>query len=153
MTALLLGLLGVLLLAGAETKRKKPARPPGPEVPIGPEAQLFEQLAEGLAYRREVAVELIRSLLYRVAGPVEAANTLLVVPTAGNAPTPLEHGGAYYVVEALHDQGFIIWVPLGFHWPQAAAIGQFVLYLPPGEPPPPDYVILILPEEEWPRFG
>lgn len=142
---LLLG-FGLILL----TRQKTPAPPPvGPEVPIGPDAENFEQLQAGLAYQKPFADELIRAMVYRTAQPIAQPNTLLVLPAGG--PAGVE-GGAYWVLEALHDQGFVLWAPLHFHWPQSAQTGVFVLYLPPNVAAPPDYAILSLPDDPWPRL-
>ena len=150
MTALLV-LMGVLLIASGAAKKKteRGRPPPGPEVPIGPGSDKFEDIGGFLAYKRAVAVELIASLYYRVATPTAEPNIILVSPGDGRVVGPLEFG-AYYGLQALHDQGNVLWVPLTFHWPQAAQMGQFVIFLPPGETPPPDYAILILPDEPWP---
>ncbi len=152
MTALLI-LMGVLLIASGAGKKKTTTErgrpPPGPEVPIGPGSEKFEDIGGFLAYKRAEAINLIASLYYRVATPTEEPNMVVVTPGDGRVMGPLEFG-AYYGLQALHDQGNTLWVPLSFHWPETAMIGQFVIYLPPGEAPPPDYAILILADEPWP---
>lgn len=158
MTALLLFLGAALLLASTE-KKKKPLRPPpGREIPIGPGSEKFESIgSEGLmAYKRSEAVKLIRALLYRLAVPTEADNVIVVMPGPGGAVGPTEWG-AYYGLESLHDQGYGLWVPITFHWPEAATTGQLVVFLPPGEAPPVDseipYALLIMPDEAWPSLA
>jgi hypothetical protein len=145
----LLFFVGALLIASEVSKKKKPGRAPSGEIPIGPGAEMFESIGGYLAYKPEVATKLIQSLIYRIATPIDQPNVILVQPGAGRPMGPLEWG-AYYGLQALHDEGNALWVPLTFHWPEAAQTGQFVVFLPPGEAPPDEYAILILPDEPWP---
>ena len=149
MTPLLI-LLGLSALFLASDKRRR--GPSSPEIPIGPGAEHFESIGGRLAYKRSVARSLIQALLYRAATPSAEPNVMILYPTTGAAVGP-DAWGAYYGFEALHDQGFALWVPLHFHWPQSQQAAQFVLYLPPDEPPPDDYALLIAPEELWPALG
>ncbi len=149
MTALLL-LVGLLLVASGTKKKLRP--PPGPEIPTGPGAENFDSIGEHLAYKPKVANRLIQALLFSLAIPTDQPNVLLVLPGPNGAVGPTEWG-AYYGLKLLHDEGNAIWVPLSFHWPDAARTGRFVIFLPPAEKPPQDYALLKMPDEPWPALA
>lgn len=148
MTILLLAALGLFAVTAARR-----ARPSGPEQPIGPGAEHFESTPNGeLRYTRSMARQLIRGLVGEIASDAGAPNTLLLQRSPAG-PVGLADGGAYWVLEQLHDGGYALWVPTTFHYPQQREIGTFVVYLPPGEPAPsPDYALLITPAEAWPTL-
>lgn len=142
--------LGMLLLLAKGGRSGRPAT--SGEVPIGPDADKFEVLQGGiLAYKRAVAIELIRGLRAQVVSPTPQDNVLVVLPGPGGDVGPDAYG-AYWGLQAVHDQGYALYVPLSFHYPQARTTGQFVVYLPEGEAPPPDYALLIAPGEVWPTL-
>ena len=145
---LLLGLLGLLVVA-SDDKKKPSSRTPSPEVPIGPDADKYEAVGGELAYRPEIAIPLIQTLLFRYVAPTEQPNVFIVLP-GGGQQIGAAQGGAYWGLEHLHDDGYVLWVPLGFHRPEHAATGQFVVALPVGDKPPEGYAALIMPDEPWP---
>lgn len=146
LTLALLG-FGLLLAVGASRTRG------GPEQPIGPGSEAFETLDNGdLAYRRGMAVQLIRGLIGAVVSDAGAPNVLLVLRGPGGRIGP-DQGGAYWLLERIHDEGYALWAPISFHDATAREMGAFLVYLPAGEASPsPDYARLIAPTEAWPKL-
>ena len=125
--------LGLLLLATAEKK------PPG--LGIAPEHQAtFEMIGGFPHYRAAVAVKAIQATLFKVAFPTQQPGVVMIQPGPGTPMGP-EQFGAYWALLGLHDQGFDIWVPPDFHIPVLQPSAVF--FLPPGEPPPAGYALLI----------
>ena len=139
--------LGVMLLATAGAK----GRPARAAEPTPAEAQLFERVGGRLHYKIEVAERLVQSLLSRFVAPTGDENVVLVRPHPQGLIVPIEQGGAFFGLQALHAQGQDVWVPTNFHQP--IAMPHAVVVAPPTRPdlvPAEGYAMLISALDSWP---
>lgn len=109
---------------------------------------LFNVIRNRLVYKPQLRAIIINTYFSRQLQLTDQPNLVLLVAGPGEA-IGFQQSGAWFMLRALHADGFNIWVPTNAHIP--VALPQPALFLPPSDPGPAEgFARLIAVTEPWP---